>query len=146
MKKEMEFQEKDQKAEENAKAKAAKARTKAQTDSVVGKGKGRASVVAGEPSKSAKQKGKEVLYALLLILIFAYFNNIFLARNVVNSVAKDKQMLKLALKLQRGLRLAITIDENIVTFVHTLASIYSLIPLVVYEEFGPALAWMCNLV
>ena len=71
MKKGMEFQEKDQKAEENAKAKAAKARTKAQEDSVVGKGKGRAVVVAGESSKSAKQKGREVLNALR---IFAKFN------------------------------------------------------------------------
>ena len=76
MKKEPEFQEKKQKAEENVKAKAAKARTKGKTDSVVGKGKGKAAVVAGESSKSAKQKGKEVLYALLLLRIFAYFNSI----------------------------------------------------------------------
>ena len=60
--------------EENAKAKAAKARKKAQNDSVVGKGKGRAAMVAGESSRSAKQKGKEVIYGLLLLRIFAYFN------------------------------------------------------------------------
>ena len=77
MKKELEFQEKEQKAEENAKAKTAKARTKGKTDSVVGKGKGKAAVVAGESSKSAKQKGKEVLYALLLHRIFAYLNSIY---------------------------------------------------------------------
>ena len=77
MKKGLEFQEKEQKAEENAKAKAAKARAKGKTDSVVGEGKGEAAVVAGESSKSAKQKGKEVLYALLLLRIFAYFNSIY---------------------------------------------------------------------
>ena len=73
MKKELEFQEKEQKAEENAKAKTSKARTKEKTDSVVGKGKGKAAVVGGESSKSAKQKGKEVL----LLRIFAYFNSIY---------------------------------------------------------------------
>ena len=77
MKKELEFQEKEQKAEENAKEKAAKARTKKKTDSVVWKGKGKAAVVAGESSKSAKQKGKEVLYALLLLRIFEYFSSIY---------------------------------------------------------------------
>ena len=77
MKKELEFQEKEQKVEENVKAKAAVARAKGKTDSVVGKGKGKATVVAGESSKSAKQKGKEVLYALLLLRIFAYFNSIY---------------------------------------------------------------------
>ena len=74
MKKEMEYQEKEQKAEENAKARTAKARTKAKTDSVVGKGKVKTVVVAGESSKSAKQKGKEVLYDLR---IFSYFNNTY---------------------------------------------------------------------
>ena len=59
MKKDIEFQEKGQKAEENAKVKTAKARTKVQTGSVVGKGRGKASVVAIESSKSPKQKGKE---------------------------------------------------------------------------------------
>ena len=44
--------------EENAKAKVAKAQTKVQNDSVVGEGKGKAAVVAGEFSKSAKQKEK----------------------------------------------------------------------------------------
>ena len=77
MKKELEFQEKEQKVEENAKAKAAEARTKGKPDSVVGKGKGKVAVVAGESSKSAKQKGKEVLYALFLLRIFAYFNSIY---------------------------------------------------------------------
>ena len=44
--------------EENAKAEAAEAQTKAQNDSVVRKGKGKAAVVAGKSSKSAKQKEK----------------------------------------------------------------------------------------
>ena len=43
------------------KAKAAVAKATGKTDSVVGKGKGKATVVAGESSKSAKQKGKVVL-------------------------------------------------------------------------------------
>ena len=38
----------------------------------------------------------------------------FLTRNVANAAAKDKQMLKLALKLQREVRLAITIDVSTV--------------------------------
>ena len=63
--------------EEKAKAKAEKAQTKAQNDSVVGKGKGKAAVLADESSKSAKQKGKEVIYDLLLLRIFAYFNSIY---------------------------------------------------------------------
>ena len=50
---------------------------KEKTDSVVGKGKGKATVVAGGSSKPEKQKGKEVLYALLLLRIFAYFNSIY---------------------------------------------------------------------
>ena len=78
MKKETEFQEKEQEVGDNATAKAAKARKKARNDSVVekGKGKGKAAVVAGGSSKSAKQKGKEVVYDLLLC-IFAYFNSIY---------------------------------------------------------------------
>ena len=55
---EMEFQEKGQAVEENAKAKAAKARTKAQNNSVVVKGKGKAAVVTGESSRSANRKEK----------------------------------------------------------------------------------------
>ena len=42
---------------------------------VVGKGKGKVAVVAGVPSKSTKQKGKEVPYDLLPRM-FAYFDNI----------------------------------------------------------------------
>ena len=69
MKRETEFQEKQQELEENAKAKAAKARTKAQNDLVVGKGKGKAAVMIGESSKSAKEKGKEVIYDLLFRIL-----------------------------------------------------------------------------
>ena len=75
IKKEMEFQEKGKKAEENAKD--CKGQLKAHTNSVVGKGKGIASVVAGESSKFAKQKGKEALYDLPLPCIFAYSSNIY---------------------------------------------------------------------
>ena len=75
MRKETEFQEKEKEKEvrENAKAKAAKARKKAQNDSVVERGKAKAAVVAGESSKFAIRKGKEVIYDLLLC-IFAYPN------------------------------------------------------------------------
>ena len=45
--KEMEFQKKEQKVEENAEARAAKVRTKAQNDSVVEKGKGKVVVSSG---------------------------------------------------------------------------------------------------
>ena len=64
IKKEMEFQEKGQKAEE-MRSEDCKGQSKAHTESVVGKGEGKAAVVAGESSKSAKQKGKEALYDLL---------------------------------------------------------------------------------
>ena len=47
IKKEMEYQEKEQKVEENAEARAAKVRTKAQNDSVVEKGNGKVVVSSG---------------------------------------------------------------------------------------------------
>ena len=60
-----------------------------------------------------------------------------------NTTAKDKQMLKSALKQQRELRLAITIDVS--TSIPLLIHIYFLISHLVHEEFGPSFAWMGNL-
>ena len=77
MKTETAFQEKEQEMKKKAKAKAAKVRTKTQNDTVGAKGKGKSAVVAGESSKFVKQKGKEVIYDLLLLRIFAYFNRIY---------------------------------------------------------------------
>ena len=52
-------------------------------------------------------------------------------------------MLKSALKQQRELRLAITIDVS--TSIPLLIHIYFLISHLVHEEFGPSFAWMGNL-
>ena len=59
------------------KARAAKAKTKAQNNLVVvEKGKGKAAVVAGVPSKPTKKKGKEILNDPLP-RISAYLNNTY---------------------------------------------------------------------
>ena len=55
-------------------------------------------------------------------------------------------MLKLALKLQRELRLAITIDVSIPLFINIHLFSNFLPALLVHEEFGPSFAWMGNAV
>ena len=70
---------------------------------------------------------------------------------------RDKQMLKLALKLQRGLRLAITIDVSIhlagrgvggggaAACSRTGIYLFPNFTPLVHEEFGPSFAWMGDL-
>ena len=53
-------------------------------------------------------------------------------------------MLKLALKQQRELQLAITIDVSIPLFIYW-HDLFSNFPLLVHEEFGPSFARMGNL-
>ena len=65
----------------------------ARTDLVVGKDKERAGAVSSESPKSAKQKGKGVLYALLLIRTFAYFNNVY--RSTLRQIRQQRANVKL---------------------------------------------------
>ena len=78
--------------EENTKAKAAKARTKAQNDSVVVKGKGKAAVVGGESSKSAKQKGKEVTYSTISsYFAFSHILTVYIEAHSGRSDSKGRE-------------------------------------------------------
>ena len=71
-------------------------------------------------------------------------NMLILDRERHKRRGKGQEMLKLALKQQRELQFAITIDVSIPLFIYWHLFI-SNFPLLVREEFGPSFAWIGNL-